>query len=111
MITCLKEEYSRRLIASRYVFPSRDGKKPADIRTGWDNVLKKAGLKGVCFHSLRHTAASHLAQRGVSTLEIAAILGHKTLAMVKRYSHFSTSSTALAVHRMNEELLQECVNG
>lgn len=112
MITvCLKEEYCRRLIASKYVFPSKDGKKPVDIRTGWDNVLKKSGLKGVCFHSLRHTAASQLAQRGVSTLEIAAILGHKTLAMVKRYSHFSTSSTAEAVHRMNEELLQECVNG
>ena len=108
---CLKEEYSRRLVPSRYVFPSKDGKKPADIRTGWNNVLKKTGLIGVCFHSLRHTAASHLAQMGVSTLEIAAILGHKTLSMVKRYSHFSTSATAQAVNRMNEVLLQECVNG
>lgn len=111
MIECLKRECDHRLVASQYVFPSKDGKSPADIRTAWDNVIAKTGLKRVCFHSLRHTAASHLAMRGVSTLEIAAILGHKTLAMVKRYSHFSTSSTAQALTRMNEELLQECVNG
>ena len=109
MIDCLKVEYSRRSVASQFVFPSKDGKKPTDIRTGWDSALIKAELKGVCFHSLRHTAASQLAQMGVSTLEIAAILGHKTLAMVKRYSHFSTSSTAKSLIRMNEELLQECM--
>lgn len=48
----------------------------------------------ICFHILRHTCASHLAMSGASTLEIAAILGHITLVMVKRYSHLSVSATA-----------------
>ena len=39
------------------------------------------------FHSLRHTHASWLALQGESLLTIAESLGHKTLAMVKRYAH------------------------
>ena len=39
---------------------------------------------------------------GASTLEIAEILGHKTLAMVKRYSHLSTAATARTLNRMND---------
>jgi site-specific recombinase XerD len=56
------------------------------------------------FHDLRHTAASHLAMNGASTLEIAAILGHKTLAMVKRYCHISTSATAQILQRLNNAI-------
>ena len=89
-------EFYRRLLT---------GIKTADIRTAWEYAVEEAGLQGICFHSLRHTTASHLGMQGSSTLEIAAILGHKTLAMVKRYSHLSTSSTARVLSRMNEEIL------
>ena len=41
------------------------------------------------WHDLRHTAASYLAMSGVSLVEIAKVLGHRTLAMVARYSHLS----------------------
>jgi site-specific recombinase XerD len=34
-------------------------------------------------------------------MEIAAVLGHKTLTMVKRYSHLSEQHTAKVVARMN----------
>ncbi len=44
------------------------------------------------FHDRRHTTVSMLAAQGASLLEIADVLGHKTLAMVKRYSHLSTLS-------------------
>ncbi|MCX7178900.1 MAG: tyrosine-type recombinase/integrase, partial [Proteobacteria bacterium] len=43
------------------------------------------------WHDLRHTAASYLAMQGVSSLEISKILGHKTMAMVSRYSHLAPS--------------------
>ena len=42
---------------------------------------------------------------GASAIEIAAVLGHKTLAMVKRYSHLSVTATAKILDRMNEEIL------
>lgn len=38
------------------------------------------------FHGLRHSAASRLAEAGCSTAEIAAITGHRTVAMVEHYS-------------------------
>lgn len=39
---------------------------------------------------------------GASIGELAEVLGHKTLQMVKRYSHLSESHTRGIVERMNE---------
>jgi integrase len=39
------------------------------------------------FHDLRHEACSRLAERGLSTTELAAVSGHKTLQLVARYTH------------------------
>ena len=105
---CLEMEKSKRVIFSEYVFPTRDGKRPADIKTAWEAAVNQAELH-ICFHMLRHTAASQLAMRGATMLELAAILGHKTLAMVKRYSHLSVSATAGALDRMNGDLLEESI--
>ncbi len=106
VINCLLKEKAKRIMPSKYVFPSLDGAKPADFMTSWKKVVKTIGLN-ICFHTLRHTGASHLAMNGATPLEIAAILGHKTLAMVKRYSHLSTSSTAQALNKMNRYILEE----
>lgn len=86
------------------VFPSKDGKKPMDIRTPWETVLKRAGIKDFHFHDLRHSAASYLAMNGASLAEIAEVLGHKTLQMVKRYAHLSDAHTADVVTRMNSKI-------
>lgn len=104
---CLKLERTKRIIISPFVFPSLDGTKPANIETAWDCAIERSNLPKLRFHDLRHTAASYLAMSGASTLEIGAILGHKTLAMVKRYSHLSTSATAHALARMNEMIFSK----
>jgi len=104
LIDILVTERKRRVVISPYVFPSKDGTHPADITTAWTQTIQKAGFKNLRFHDLRHTAASHMAMNGASTLEIAAVLGHKTLAMVKRYSHLSNSATAKVLKRMNEAI-------
>jgi len=59
-----------------------------DFRSAWNRACVQAGLRDFHFHDLRHTFASYLAMDGASLLEIANALGHKTLAMVKRYAHF-----------------------
>jgi integrase len=82
LVSCLQVEKKKRIIISEYVFSSNDGKRPADIRTAWEIATQEADLD-ICFHTLRHTAASHLTMGGASTIEIGAVLGHKTLAMVK----------------------------
>ena len=56
------------------------------------------------FHDLRHSTASYLAMNGASLLEIAEILGHKTLQMVKRYSHLAESHTASVLKSMNMKI-------
>src|SRR5579862_44484 len=110
IVNCLLDERKKRTRISEYVFPSEDGTQPADIRTAWENAIKEAGLT-ICFHTLRHTAASHLTMGGASMIEVGAILGHKTLAMVKRYSHLSVAATAKVLSRMNEEVLGNLEHG
>ena len=71
------------------------------IREAWDYAVERAGLVDFRFHDLRHSAASYLAMNGASLMEISEILGHKTLAMVRRYAHLSEAHTAGVVARMN----------
>lgn len=44
-------------------------------------------LLDIRFHDLRHEATSRLFELGLSTMEVASMTGHKTLAMLKRYTH------------------------
>lgn len=82
------------------LFPRRDGQEPIDIRKAWENARERAGIVDFRFHDLRHSAASYLAMNGASQLEIAEVLGHKTLQMVKRYSHLSEDHTRSVVENM-----------
>lgn len=95
-----------RNIKSDYVFIRPDGKKIIYFKGMFYNALEKAEIENFKFHDLRHTAASYLAMNGASLLEIAEILGHKTLAMVKRYSHLTKKHTATLIERMNEKQLR-----
>lgn len=81
----------RRLNDDRVFPPTARAKKAEyiDLRKPWETALKQAGIEDFHWHDLRHTAASYLAMSGVSPLEISKILGHKTMAMVSRYSHLA----------------------
>jgi integrase len=85
---------TRRIGTDDWLFPGKSlGKARMGFpRNAWDERVKRAGLADFRFHDLRHTAASYLAQRGVSTRQLADILGHKTMAMVQRYSHLTVDS-------------------
>jgi integrase len=101
----LMQQYAtKRSNESAFVFPSRNGRKPADIRTAWEEAVERAEIEDFHFHDLRHSAASYLAMNGASLAEIAEVLGHKTLDMVKRYAHLSDAHTAGVVARMNEKI-------
>jgi integrase len=89
------------------VFPDRTGTKPLCIRQAWKYAVQRAEISDFRFHDLRHSAASYLAMSGASLAEIAEILGHKTLDMVKRYAHLSEAHTARVVARMNATIFGE----
>lgn len=113
--------------AERLIFPSRAAhsrkdktqpfrhpprrQKAVDLRTPFETALKKAQIEDFRWHDLRHSAASYLAMNGASLAEIAEILGHKTLAMVKRYAHLSEQHTASVVERMNEMIFGRETDG
>lgn len=99
----LTEHNKIRKINSNYVFARSDGKKPIDLRHQWEESVKRAGLEDFRFHDLRHTAASYLAMNGATLVEISDILGHKTMQMVKRYSHLTQQHTAGILERMNDQ--------
>ena len=58
-----------------------------------------SGLAGI-------SAASYLAMSGATLSEIAAVLGHKTLSMVKRYSHITDQHTSNVVKKMNRQIFE-----
>ena len=87
------------------VFPSPNNPmQPISIRTAWETAIKRGKIENFRFHDLRHSTASYLAMNGASLLEIADILGHKTLQMVKRYSHLSEDHKAIVLEKMNKKV-------
>lgn len=47
------------------------------------------------FHDLRHEGISRLVERGLNLLEVSAVSGHKTMQMLKRYTHLRAEDIAL----------------
>jgi integrase len=96
-----------RRLDTMLVFPNATGKRPVGIREAFEGAVERAGIVDFRFHDLRHTFASYLAMNGASLLEIAEVLGHKTLAMVKRYAHLCEAHTRGVVERMNRAVFGE----
>ena len=74
-------------------------------RNAWEQALREAEVPDFHFHDIRHTFASYMAMSGATLAELAEALGHKTLAMVKRYAHLSEAHTSGVVRRMLEKFL------
>lgn len=62
-----------------------------------ERSCKKAGLRPVGWHVLRHSFASHLAMRGAPLKVIQELLGHATIQMTMRYAHLSPDVSRDAV--------------
>jgi integrase len=108
----LKELSKVRRIDCDLLFPAKGiapqkPQKSMSLRAPWEAAVKKAELQDFHFHDLRHSAASYLAMNGASLAEIAEVLGHKTLQMVKRYAHLSEGHTARVVASMNNKIFGE----
>lgn len=106
-LTLLREHARIRRIDSNFVFSGEKGSRsgaPWNPDNRWYKALKAAQISNFRLHDLRHSTASYLTMNGASLLEIAEVLGHKTLQMVKRYAHLTESHTANVVERMNEKI-------
>ena len=73
-------------------------------RTAWRSLTKKAGLKGLRFHDLRHQCVTELAERGAPDQTIMAIAGHVSRRMLEHYSHIRLEARREAVNSLTSVL-------
>lgn len=97
----LLTDLKRQAKASPWVFPSRTGESHLIAKNFYHRqflpAIEKAKLPHLTWHHLRHTFASRLAMSGQSDQTIAALLGHASTALVKRYAHLSPSHLKEAI--------------
>ena len=86
---------------SDLVFCNGAGGHLVDIRTGFKNACQRAGILGLHFHDLRHTAGSLFVMAGGDLYILKEILGHKSINMTQRYAHLSPAYKAKATDHLN----------
>jgi len=76
--------------STNYVFLNSLGrpyKRHDSVKQAFNGACKRANIKGLRFHDLRHTAATRMIEAGVSIFSVSLILGHQSLKMTMRYAH------------------------
>lgn len=89
---------------STYIFSKSDGKKFTGdyFSRRFKRICRKAELdKSIHFHSLRHSFASNLVQKGVSLYTVKELLGHASISTTEIYSHLNMDSLREAVEKLD----------
>lgn len=66
----------------------------SQLRDAWEAARTATGIPDIRLHDLRHEAASRLFEKGLNVMEAASVTGHKTLSMLKRYTHLNPTDIA-----------------
>jgi len=81
--------------------PGKDGKRrPYLFDKAWTDAKATAGLTDFRFHDLRHEAVSRFVEAGLSDQEVSAISGHKSMQMLKRYTHLRAEDLVAKLDRL-----------
>jgi len=100
----LRRRSKARAADSDLVFPHKNKDAHQWYSRPFRAAVEKAEIPDFRFHDLRHTAATYLLESGATLAELAGILGHKSLAMVKRYAHVSEEHASSVVERMTTKV-------
>jgi integrase len=83
--------------------PGKDGKRrPYNFNKVWGDIKKAEGISDFKFHDLRHEAVSRLVESGMSDQEVASISGHKSMQMLKRYTHLRAEDLVAKLDNMKK---------
>jgi len=84
-----------------HVFPNPDTGKPyTDIKRSFHSACKRARIKNLRFHDLRHTFASRLVRKGVDLVIIKELMGHASIVTTQRYLHSQAKEKKAAVETL-----------
>ena len=84
-----------------YGEPGRDKKrKPYVINKLWNQALERADIHDLRFHDLRHEATSRFVEAGLSDQQVSSITGHKSMQMLRRYTHLRSEDLAKIISRI-----------
>jgi integrase len=64
-------------------------KTVSGFESSWQKFKKREGLVDLRFHDLRHEAISRMFEKGMSHMEVSAISGHKSLLVLRKYTHLN----------------------
>jgi len=89
-----------------YIFKNRKGKPMIynSCRKKLQAICKKAGIKEIAWHALRHSFATHLVRKNVSIVTIKELLGHSDIKMTLRYSHLNLPVLKSAVDSLEPQM-------
>jgi integrase len=90
---------------SGLIFPSLRGtpKDPTDLRREFKALVAGAGLPGIRFHDLRHTAATLMLQQGIHPKVVQERLGHSSISItLDTYSHVLPNLQVEAAEQLEE---------
>lgn len=105
ILDLLSEYLKERDIKNGFIFLNKKKTKLASIKEILEDIVKDLGFEDFHLHDMRHTTASYIAMNGGSLLDIAEILGHKSLNTSRIYSHLTKKHTATVLGNVTNKIL------
>jgi integrase len=102
------KDIPRQKLPEEFLFPPKNPAKRhpySIIRKVFQKALQETNLPDVTFHTLRHTAASHMAMSGATQGELMELLGHRSPTMTKRYAHFTKDHLTRLIQKTTNNLI------
>jgi integrase len=81
-----------------YVWGTDVGTRIRDTKTAWTNTCRRADIRGLRFHDLRHEAASRKVEAGYPMHAVSLWLGHTNLTTTARYLNADVAQ----LHALND---------
>lgn len=89
---------------NEHVFTNPEtGKSYTDVKKAFKGACRRADIRDLRFHDLRHTFASRLVKRGVDLVIVKELMGHTSVTTTQRYTHSQAKEKSLAVEALTKK--------